>query len=518
MLLKENQPHTDSDLLADMDHIGIAEALVIDCLSREHHPIDGNARILETTADQPRLHPAWAALPHAPADEQLQGSDLLNAMRKHKVGALFFYPKHFGFSLSDWEVDAFLEPISAEKIPIFIDYDEIGEPLSWSWDQTDWAAIVALCRRWPELPVIVSEDRIRQGNRLIYRALETCPNLHIELSAYWLHRGIEYISKNWGADRLIFGSNWPRHGYPDTVATLTCADISDEEKLLIGGDNLRQLISWCQPEHPTVSPSEPIDEYVAYARSGKRPENLPAFGDNHGHMGGRASNYHIPECSLKEIVRDIRRFKIEKSVIFSFTGTRSDERPGNDHVTEAINAYPDLFVGFTLLNPHRGEDMMIAELERCRADGHRGVKLIPHYQRYPEEGENIDIACQWAHEHRQIILNHYWGSSKQMERLLKTYPNACFFTGHTTIEYAHLMKEHDNLYVCSCPLLDPGQCETVVETIGADRFMFGSDLQDLPIAWGLGPILFSKIPPEEKRLILGDNLRRVLTEYSLETS
>ncbi|NLW50640.1 MAG: hypothetical protein GXY85_07310, partial [Candidatus Brocadiaceae bacterium] len=45
--------------------------------------------------------------------------------------------------------------------------------------------------------------------------------------------------------------------------------------------------------------------------------------------------------------------------------------------------------------------------------------------------------------------------------------------------------------------------------------LFGSDLQDLPIAWGLGPILFARLPVEQKRMILGGNLRRLLTEYSL---
>jgi predicted TIM-barrel fold metal-dependent hydrolase len=54
-----------------------------------------------------------------------------------------------------------------------------------------------------------------------------------------------------------------------------------------------------------------------------------------------------------------------------------------------------------------------------------------------------------------------------------------------------------------------------VEKIGAERLLFGSDLQDLPIAWGLGPILFSRLPVESKRLILGGNLRRILEQYSL---
>jgi hypothetical protein len=78
------------------------------------------------------------------------------------------------------------------------------------------------------------------------------------------------------------------------------------------------------------------------------------------------------------------------------------------------------------------------------------------------------------------------------------------------------MKRHRNLYVCSCPLLSPRACEDVVSAVGADRLLFGSDLQDLPIAWGLGPILFARIPPADKRLILGETLRGILRKYSLK--
>jgi len=65
-------------------------------------------------------------------------------------------------------------------------------------------------------------------------------------------------------------------------------------------------------------------------------------------------------------------------------------------------------------------------------------------------------------------------------------------------------------------LLGPRSCEEVVGAIGADRLLFGSDLEDLPIAWGLGPILFSRLSPDEKRKILGGNLERILARYSLK--
>ena len=79
------------------------------------------------------------------------------------------------------------------------------------------------------------------------------------------------------------------------------------------------------------------------------------------------------------------------------------------------------------------------------------------------------------------------------------------------------MKRQPNLYVCSCPLLGPRSCEDVVAVIGADRLMFGSVLEDLPIAWGLGPIVFARIPESAKRLILGENVRRILERYSLRS-
>src|SRR5690606_19549066 len=136
---------------------------------------------------------------------------------------------------------------------------------------------------------------------------------------------------------------------------------------------------------------------------------------------------------------------------------------GNDIVSRDVNKYSDLFVGFTLLDPLRGEEKMVEELKRGAAQGMRGIKLIPTYQGYPVEGPLIEIACQWAHDHQQIIINHHWGSADQIEKLVSKYTKACFVTAHTTTAYADVMKKYPNLYVCSVPLLTPRACEEVVE-------------------------------------------------------
>lgn len=505
--------HTTQDLLSEMDHYGISEALVIDSLSKENFPWDGNQRILTETKNQPRLYRGWSIVPSWFDETKQTSNQFYNSMVDNDVKAVFLYPNQYLFNLSDYCIDEIIEPLAAHNVPVFINPVEAnGKGGS---DSTDWDGVVALCKRWPTLPVIISEGRIRRSQRMLYRAFDACPNLHLELSAYWLHRGIEYITEKWGSHRMVFGSGWPKYGQHMTLVNVTTAQISDADKKRVAGDNLRNLLGWNKPvKKQEINLPPPADEYVAYGRSGHRPEKM-TFYDVHGHLGEYNAHYHVPNAQIADVIKDVDYYGIEKVCVFSFAGVYSDEKFGNDIVVDAVEKYPKPLIGFTLLNPLRGENEMIAELERGDKNGMRGIKLIPTYQGYPVEGSLIEIACQWAHDHRQIIINHYWGSADQVEKLVSKYPNACFVTAHTTIEYADVMKRHPNLYVCSVPLLTPRKCEEVVEAIGADRFLFGTDLLDLPIGWGLGPILFARISAADKTLILKDNLKNILTNYSL---
>ncbi|NNM87743.1 MAG: amidohydrolase family protein [Phycisphaerae bacterium] len=506
-------PHTAEDLLAEMDHFGVAEAMVLDCLSVECSPWHGNPRTIEAAGISARLHPAWVVIPPG-TDEQPDPDQLIALMQQKKVGAVYLFPRQYRFPLASWSIDEVLEPLASLQVPVFISYDEVG-PDGRGGDQTDWDEVVSLCRRMPSLPVIVTELRIRRSQRTVYRALEACANLHLELSGYWLHRGIEYLTRRWGSERLLFGSNWPTLGHGLTLTTLACAQVDDQAKRQIAGDNLRRLLQWCHVEHPRVDLLEPQDELVAWGRTGQKPEGIRLY-DNHGHIGGSSGHYHVPDGDVNTLVHEMDRFGIEKVCLFSLVGVFTDEVHGNNHTIDAVQRHPERFIGFTLVNPHRGPDGMRRELERCAKAGLRGIKLIPTYQCYPEEGPNIDIACEWANGREQLILNHYWGGAAQIERLVATYPKACFFTGHTTTAYAEVMKKYANLYVCTCPVLEPRAVEQVVDAIGADRFLFGSDLTDLPIAWGIGPILFARLGERQRRMILGENLRALLQRYSLK--
>ncbi len=498
-------PHSPEDLLEEMDISGVYEAMTVDCLSCENSPADGNPRILEVTRNQPKLHPGWVGLP-AGTDETPTAEALVGQMKASGVGMLYLLPDLYRHPLADWAVDDLLEPLAASRVPVFLWYQGV--------DSIPWADVVGLCRRHPQLPVIVGNRRIRRDMRAFYKAMEACDNLHLELSCYWLHRGVEYLSRRFGSHRLLFGSNWPHLNMTATMMPIVTADLPLKDRQLIAGDNLRNLIAWAVPQREVPPPPEPADALAAWAQTGHRPSDIKVY-DNHGHLGTHCQHYHVPEGSTDQMLRDMDRYGIEQCCVFSLQGVFSDERYGNDLIIDAVRRYPERFIGFTIVNPHRGERFMLDELNRCLQAGLRGVKLHATYQGYPEEGPNIDIPCRFAHEHRQFILNHYWGGPAQMDRLVRTYTDACFFTGHTTLAYKETMARHPNLYVCSCPVHEPFHVERVMKAIGADRFLFGSDLTDLPIAWGIGPILVARISEREKRQIISDNLRRLLTQYSL---
>lgn len=511
--LRAGELFSADDLIAEMDHYAISEAIVVDSLSRENHPVDGNRRIVEATRNSPRLHRGWSILPSWLKETNQTPEVFLEDMKQNNVRAIYLYPDQFSFRLADWSIDAILEPLAAEKIPVFINQTETNG--RGGADATVWDEVVELCKRWPTLPVVISERRIRRTQRILYQAFDACPNLHLELSAYWLHRGIEYITRNWGAERLVFGSGWPKYGQHMTLVNLTTAQIPEADKQLIAGDNLRRLISWKEPVvKQQVRFPEAADEYVEYGRTGVRPPAMK-FHDVHGHLGEYNAHYHVPNAKIEKVVADVNYYGMEKVCVFSFSGVYSDEKFGNDIVSKAAKQYPERLIGFTMLNPLRGEEEIREELDRGKTLGMRGIKLIPTLQGYQVDGPLIDVPCQWAQDHKQIIINHDWGPAAQMERLVATYPDACFVTAHTTTAYAAIMKKYNNLYVCSCPLLTPRACEEVVREIGADRLLFGSDLLDLPMGWGLGPVVFARISREEKKLILGDNLKRLLQKYSL---
>lgn len=505
------EPITPEGLLADMDHYGIGDALVVDSLSREDHAVEGNERVLEVTADWPRLHPAWVSLPPA-SREMPPPSDLVDAMEERGVRALFLYPRLYGFSLDSWCVDPLLGPLAERRAPVFVCANQLvggeGGP-----DQTDWSGVARICHAFPEMPVVVTEDRVLRAQRTMYQAMDACPNLHIDMSALWHYRVVEFIYREFGSGRLLFGTGLPVRDPGAVLGQLNFAELEPEAIAGIAGGNLSRMLSWHKAplEEAEVSFPDPLDELHAIGRNRGSMKHQGLI-CGHGHIG-RHTYVHVPDGSASELAAELERLGVEKAIVFANGGINSDEIHGNDLVMDAVRQYPERFIGFVVVNLNRSADEIERELARGFAMGMRGVKLHPALQEYDTNGPNVELACAFANERKSLIVNHDWGTTERMRYLCTKYPDACFMTGHTTLEAVPVVKERGNLFIGTCPLTRYGMIEEVVSQAGADRVLFTSDLSWDPIAWVFGPILYAQIPVEDKRLILGGNLRRLLAQY-----
>mgnify|MGYP005837823005 CR=1 FL=1 len=532
-----------ADLLVEMNHFGIAEALVIDTLSRELDPRAGNPRVVETCAGEERLHPAWALAPPVqslpyPLDElpvQMAGAG---------VRAVWLFPGHLHFTLADWNLHPILEVLEQERVPLFVDPSPLL--IGGTRDLTDWGAMVQLCRDHPDLPVVTTEARMYWPTRQSLSALAAAPNLHIELSPFWLYQGIEFVCREFGAQRLLFGTRLPVREAGGTIAQLQYAEISDGERRAIAGDNLRRLMAEALPGRSASGTDALTREEVGSGGSGHQTARVSQVGplphdapppdaskgrfyhairaaeepfagevlvDIHSHIG-YGSPYFIPDSDPATIVRQLRRHGFSKLVTFAFSGLNADWTWGNDFAYQAMCEFPDLILPLAAVHLWHPEEMQAEMARCCDTMGFWGVKLHPWWNGYPETGPNVRLCCEFCHERGLILTNHYWGPPSLLEEYAGDFPNAKFITGHLVIddEYCAVVNRNPNVYVCTCLPINRQDLMTALGKLDPDKVLFGSDVPDLPLPTGFGSILYARIPEDLKRKIMGLNAQRLLGE------
>jgi uncharacterized protein len=101
--------------------------------------------------------------------------------------------------------------------------------------------------------------------------------------------------------------------------------------------------------------------------------------------------------SLDELAAEYRGLDVV-AVLLAWDAETATGRPRipNEVVADACERHPDTFVGFGSVDPHKGE-AALAELERIRALGLRGVKLHPTMQAFTPDDERhrpLFAACE----------------------------------------------------------------------------------------------------------------------------
>ena len=204
----------------------------------------------------------------------------------------------------------------------------------------------------------------------------------------------------------------------------------------------------------------------------------------------------------------------------------------NDYILEAINCYPRRLVGFCAVQP-RSLELALKEIERCAKGGMKGIgELRPDIQQLDlNNTEMMKPFVEAIRKHHLILLTHssepvghqYQGKGVVTPDILYSFitdfPDLTLVCAHWGggLPFYALMPEvkraMSNVYfdtAASPYLYSPQIHSQVIQMVGADKILFGSDYPLLAPSRLLKEINALGLPEETKNLILSGNAKRLL--------
>jgi len=191
----------------------------------------GNAEVTRALAELgANLFAVWTGLPLHPKESgPVPGAGDLPA----SVRAVRIFPRSHNFPLESWCIGTLCEWLVERGLPLLVWHVELY-----------WSALHRLAAAFPKLSVVVEAQtqKILYHTRPLFALMRERPNVHVELSNFAGAGFIEYAVREFGAERLVFGSFLPVNDPFVAMGMVLDAGISEQEKRLLAGDNLRRLI------------------------------------------------------------------------------------------------------------------------------------------------------------------------------------------------------------------------------------------------------------------------------------
>ena len=191
----------------------------------------------------------------------------------------------------------------------------------------------------------------------------------------------------------------------------------------------------------------------------------------------------------------------------------------NDSVYQLKQRLPENVVGFSYINPTHGA-AALTELRRCIEDlKFRGVKLwVATFC----DDHRVDPIIEQAIAYDVPILVHCWvkingnlpyeSTPMHLGKLAKRFPEAKLIMAHLGGDWEYgckVAREYPNIWVdTSGSMAEMDTIEKLVEAIGVERVLFGTDNAD--ISFCKGKISGADLTDEQREAIFWGNAIKLL--------
>lgn len=506
------------DLAWFFQRYGIASALCVSLMALRLDPLEGNERVFEAAARDPRIIPCPVALPPSLDRSASAVKEQVDEWVRRGARSILLAPDILKFPASVDVTAPILERAQELRVPV-------------SLLACDQEAAAVLARAYPGIPFLLHYTSMR--NRAIPTILENTPNLCLSLTpGQLMHRTLELVCRRHGAGRYLYAGGFPWAEPGSALQELLFAPLDDEARGKVAGGTLQSWIdAVCVPDGPPsrrvemAPPTEdPLDlagerrpgdrtEPDAFEAASLRRERLPLDDcvDMHVHAGGW---FEFDAYSTTEqLIREMDRLGVKRAWVSHHASMTLAVEHGNDHVLRAVDRFPDRLVGYAVCSP-RGRGLGVREVERCVDRGMQGIKLHDA-NGYAYTDPGYREVWELANERGIPVLLHTWSDLEKSASLFERYratPTILAHAGaggrpHLYVEY---ISRFPQLFVDLCYSRSSfGMVEYFVQHIGAGRILYGSDAPWCSMASQLGRVAFARIEEWEKRAILSGNARRI---------
>ncbi len=238
-------------------------------------------------------------------------------------------------------------------------------------------------------------------------------------------------------------------------------------------------------------------------------------------------------ATADELIASMDKAGVDISVIVNIRWTTHELCvETNDYILESVARYPHRLIGFCAVQPQSYE-AAVAEIERCIEGGIRGVgEMRPDTQLFDLGDEEVMVPLvEVMTKYKLIMLTHtsepvghnYPGKGSVTPDIfypfITRFPDLTIVCAHWGggLPFYALMPEVkqalSNVFfdTAASPFLySPQVYNQVVQLVGADKILFGSDYPLLAQNQLIKEIRSLDLPEETKDLILSGNAQRLL--------
>jgi hypothetical protein len=237
------EPWSPTDALqtkAILDRFSVADALIVDSEACEYDFDAGNERVLKSAAAT-GYRPVWGIPLHAAVDFE-DGPSFTEAMARNRVGCVrLTCTERHGYTVDEWSMGPLWDALNDARVPVLVANSDMSPPPDVAPHGISPGNLYEIAKRYSRIPFVVL--RLSGfSTRVAVPLMRQLPNVYAEISYFTVHRGVEYLSREIGAERLVYGSGLPWGSPGPGILSVMYADISDEQRTLIAGRNILALL------------------------------------------------------------------------------------------------------------------------------------------------------------------------------------------------------------------------------------------------------------------------------------